>query len=83
VTSLNNRQALSCENKTDKNVNTVNLKFQTVKKSFVHHVLTTSRHKIRQESVKALLGGQLPVMTARVLLKGPKTVLDLAHFNLL
>jgi len=44
VTGLNNRQALSCEDKTENNVNTVDLKFQTVKKSFVHHALTTSRH---------------------------------------
>lgn len=84
MTGLNNRQALSCENKTEKNVNTADLKFQTVKKSFVHHVLTTSRHlRLDRRVRKALLGGQLPIMTARVLLNGPKIVLDLAHFSLL
>ena len=84
MTGFNNRQALSCENKTEKNVNTVDLKFQTVKKSFVHHLLTTSKHlRLDRKVGKVRLGGQLPVTTARVLLKGPKTVWDLAHFSLL
>jgi len=51
VTGLNNRQALSFENKTEKNVNTVDLQFQKVKKSLVRHLLTTSKTlKIRHQS---------------------------------